>query len=63
MSNFLSIATVTATLGQVIQSAIDIDVPGAGYYGTSRCGGQWSDRVEGERFPVRGHHQRRLSQR
>ena len=29
MSNFLSIATVTATLSQVIQSAIDIDVPGA----------------------------------
>jgi Pvc16 N-terminal domain len=29
MSNFLSIATVTATLSQVIQSAIDSDVPGA----------------------------------
>src|SRR5215216_5475616 len=29
MSNFLSIATVTATLSQLIQAAIGTDVPGA----------------------------------
>ncbi len=29
MSNFLALATVTATLSQVIQAAIDVDVPGA----------------------------------
>lgn len=29
MSNFLALATVTATLSQVIQAAIDTDVPGA----------------------------------
>src|SRR5262249_49957897 len=29
MSNFLAVATVTATLGQVLQAAISSDVPGA----------------------------------
>ena len=29
MSNFLAIATVTATLSQVLQVAVGVDVPGA----------------------------------
>src|SRR5947209_8150780 len=30
MSNFLAIATVTATLSQLIQDTVEVDVPGAG---------------------------------
>lgn len=42
MSNYLSVATVTATLGRFLQSELDVDVPGAKVFSTRPDGGSGS---------------------
>ena len=54
MSNFLAIATVTATLSRVLQAAVSADVPGATVSTVRPECREWHSYHRGEPLPVPG---------